>query len=282
MDDALTRLLERRVERDRSAPVDRATVDAWCAVFGSEWADHDDERVASVMFPMFVRPSEPPAPGRTMTGVVLHDELKQLLDLPVAIAVGYDLELVGELRIGDVLVPIERIAEVGDERTTRFGPGCDWVIEVSTSTIDGTVVGIERFRMLGYRPGSDGGSGERTPTEPVEPQWSETVEFDTESIVRCATANHVWAPAHHDAASARAAGLADIILDTSSHVALLAGAAQRRRPTSRITTVELAMKRPILPGASVTIGGVGDDASATVVASVDGREMSRATVTFDA
>jgi len=90
----------------------------------------------------------------------------------------------------------------------------------------------------------------------------------------------VWAPAHHHTDAAQKAGLADIILDTSSQVARLAGAAQRRRPTERILSVDLAMKRSILPGATVTLGGIEEDRTIRVSANVDGREVSQATITF--
>jgi hypothetical protein len=110
--------------------------------------------------------------------------------------------------------------------------------------------------------------------------WTEEFTVTAESIRREAAANHVWAGAHHHTEAAQNAGLADIILDTSSQVARLAGAAQRHRPTDRITGINLAMKRPILPEATVTLGGVETDRTTIVSAVVDGRETSRVTVTF--
>ena len=280
-DDALAQLLEQRVAREPSAAVTKDVVDTWTEVFGAEWAECDGNIAPSVMFTTFVRPTSPPAPGETApTGVVLHDQLKRLLDLPVAIAVGYELELSGVVHIGDQLVSEERIAALGAERSTKFGPGRDWVIEVATITTTGTRIGIERFRMLGYRPGEPGSAPPRTPQSSLDPSWSETFEVSAESIRREAAANHVWAAAHHHTEAAQAAGLADIILDTSSQVARFAGAAQRRRPKDRIVGVDLAMKRSILPGATVTLVGIDDERSTTVSALVDGREASRATITF--
>ena len=281
IDDALGQLLDRRVQRELSAPVERGTIEAWRAVFGNEWPECVGDVAPSVMFTTFVRPPLPPAPGETApTGLVLHDELKALLDLPVAIAVGYELEISGEVRVGDQLVSVERIAELAEERATKFGPGRDWVIEVATSTLDGAPVGVEKFRMLGYRPGHSGAAPPRTAQEPVPFAWTEAFNVTAESIRREAAANHVWAGAHHHTEAAQKAGLADIILDTSSQVARLAGAAQRHRSTDRITGINLAMKRPILPEATVTLGGVETDRTTIVSAVVDGRETSRVTVTF--
>jgi len=282
-DDALRQLLEKRVRREVSPPVERATIDEWCAVFGSAWPECIGDVAPSVMFTTFVRPPHPPAAGEAApTGVVLHDSLKVLLDLPVAIAVGYELEVAGEVRVGDQLVSVERVADLGEERATKFGPGRDWVIEVATSTDVGALVGVEKFRMLGYRPGEAAAVTPRTVQEPMSFTWTEDFTVSTDSIRQDAAANHVWAPAHHHTEAAQKAGLADIILDTSSQVARLAGAAQRQRPNARIVSVDLAMKRSILPGAVVTMGGIGDGRTTVVSAVVDDRETSRATVTFGA
>jgi hypothetical protein len=282
-DDALKQLLEKRVRREVSAPVERATIDEWCAVFGSAWPECVGDIAPSVMYTTFVRPPHPPAAGESApTGVVLHDSLKALLDLPVAIAVGYELEVAGEVRVGDQLVSVERIADLGEERATKFGPGRDWVIEVATSTDVGALVGVEKFRMLGYRPGESAAVTPRTAQEPVPFMWTEDFNVTADSIRREAAANHVWAPAHHHTEAAQKAGLADIILDTSSQVAHLAGTSQRQRPNTRILSVDLAMKRSILPGAMVTVGGIEDGRTTVVSAVVNGRETSRATVTFDA
>jgi hypothetical protein len=186
------------------------------------------------------------------------------------------------VRIGDQLLSEERIAELGPERSTKFGPGRDWVIEVATSTDAGALVGVEKIRMLGYRPGESGSAPPRIAQEPMSFTWTEDFIVSTDSIRRDAAANHVWAGAHHHTEAAQNAGLTDIILDTSSQVARLAGAAQRHRPKDRIVSVDLAMKRSILSGAMVTMDGIEDGRTMVVSAIVDGRETSRATVTFGA
>jgi len=280
-DDALRQLLERRVTRDPSSVVTQEVVDAWTSVFGTDWPECIGDVVPSIMYTTFARPSVAPVPGEAApTGVVLHDDLKTLLELPVAIAVGYELNLSGVVRVGDQLLSEERIAELGPERSTKFGPGRDWVIEVASSTTAGELVGVERFRMLGYRPGQAGAAPSRTSPKPAIFAWTEDFTVTTDSIRREAEANHVWAGAHHHTEAAQNAGLSDIILDTSSQVARLAGAAQRRRPTDRIVSIDLAMKRSILPGATVTLGGTEAEHTTTVSAVVDGRETSRVTVTF--
>lgn len=289
MDDGLARVLARQVERPPSAPVDPATVARWCSVFDDDWAA--DAVVPAVMYPTFLRPSSPTSVDVPATGVVLHDELKQVLGLPIAIAVGYELELVGALDPGDRLVAIERVASVAQPRTSTLGVGRDWVIEVTTTTTNGEPVGIERFRMFGYRTDDEPVTMDATSSLPtgtvaastaaeVGADWTETLTVDAEFIVRAATTNHVWAPAHHWSAAARAAGLADVILDTSSQVALLAGAARRHRTAAPLRSVELSMRRPILPGAEVVLAGIDDGADTRVTATVDGVGVSRSVVRF--
>ena len=286
-DAAIDELLARRAGRPPSPAIDVPTVDAWCAAFGSDWPERRVDVLPGIAFTTFVRPVAPPASGAAApTGVVLHDEVKRVLDLPVAIAVGYELELQGPARVGDVLRSEERVATIGAERETRFGPGREWVIEVATSSAAGPV-GIERFRMLGYRPGASSSSS--TPAtgrgdEEVAVSWTDRLSLGRDDIIRLATANRVWAAAHHRRDEAIAFGLPDIILDTSSHVALWAGAAQRRRPDRPIASVELEMRRPILPDVAVDVVGIDHvdevEIDVEVVASVDGRVASRASVHF--
>jgi len=285
MDDGLARVLARRVERTAPAPVDGDTVARWCARFGEDWAVDPEGGVPVVMYPTFLRPGCPSDDGRPATGV-LGDELTEALGLPAAIAVGYELDLIGALGPGDRLAAVERVAWVGAPRSSRLGDGRDWVIEVSTSILGGAPVGVERFRMFGYRSGADGVAAGPVPTVPTVPEvevgsdWSETVPVDAGFIVGAASAHRVWAPAHHRADAARAAGLPDIILDTSSQTALFAGAARRRRPGTAVRSVELSMRRPILPGVEVVIGGVERDDHTVVTATVDGTVASRSVVRF--
>ena len=277
--DQVAGLLERRVERPVSSPVDDDTVQLWCDTFG--WTrPADRSAVPPLAYPTFLRPAGS-SEGTAPTGVILHDELKRALDLPVAIAVGYELELLGGPRRGQRLTAVERISELGEERETSLGPGRAWTIEVAASTTDGDSVGVERFRMLGYRPGVSGSAAQRTEVVDRTPAWTEEIEIDEATIQRSARANRVWVAAHHDRAAARAAGLTDIILDTSSQVALLTSAARRRRPNAEPSRVALTMRRPVLPGSNLVLGGVDGGPRSTVWATVVGRETSRAVITFE-
>ena len=281
-DRALELLLEQRITREPSQPVTQHTVDEWIEIFGSRFPAADASVVPPIMVTTFPRsPVAPTAGESAATGVVLHDQLKRLVDLPVAIAIGYELELLGEIRVGDRLVSEERIADLGPERSTRLGPGREWIIEVVTSTLDRSAVCIERFRMMGYRPGERDEAAESVRSEAPAMAWTEELTVDTDLIIGWASAHRVWAAAHHDAESARAVGLPDIILDTSSQVSLFAGAAHRHRPNEKLLRIELEMKRPILPGATVVIGGVENESATIVSAMVEGREASRAIITFE-
>jgi len=274
-------MLERTLVRSPSAPIDSAVVDNWCSVFGEQWAERSKKIIPTLMYPTFLRPPAPPLPGQSFaTGLGLHDELKLFLNFPVAIATGYALELIGSAFLGDQLNSQERIVELGPERATKFGIGREWVIEVASTRTNGEPVGVERFQMLGYRPGESGAAPPRTQSEFGAVSWIEELRIDRDYMLRSAAVSHVWAPAHHHRDAARAAGLADIILDTSSQVAMFARLAQNRRPRKRIASVQLVMKRPIFPAANLAIQGYEEADVTTISAFVEGRETSRVVVTF--
>lgn len=104
-----------------------------------------------------------------------------------------------------------------------------------------------------------------------------TIGVTRESIVEGATANRVWAPAHHHDAAARAAGLPGIILDTSSWVAITsAHAAATIGGEPRLGSVDLQMRRPVLAGDTVELEGV------LVADAVDGADVRWGTVAVTA
>lgn len=305
---AIASLRAERIERVAPTTVEPDGVRAWLVVFGHEATTrHDPEGAEWVVPPemvtTFLRPAEPPPAGAPVaTNVMLHERLKSELELPVGIAVGYELECHATIGIGVRMRSVERIAEVGDERDTRLGRGRDWTIEVVSSIDggrrDGEVVCVERWRMFGYDPARAGGSDGSSPRPVVagsagddEREWHASLLATREAIVRGAIACRVWAPAHHDDDAARAAGLPGILLDTSSWVALMARHARGGigdRP--RIGAVDLSMRRPVLTDDTIEFVGrivaesIDDvDVRWTTVAvdaSVDGREVASALVRF--
>lgn len=284
----LEALLDERVRREAFTAVEADTVARWCAFFDESRSRHDTDRGGWVappeMVTTFLRPPAPPAPGEPLaTNVALHERLKEALGLPVGIATGYELESHALVGAGDRLVSVERIAEVGPERDTRFGRGRDWVIEVVSSFTDGARAGelvcVERWRMTGYDPARiAAAAGEQKMSDPSaeSPEGSSmtsTVAVDRRFIVDGAAANRVWAIAHHDDEAAVAAGLPGVIVDTSTWVALAARAASTwLGGDPRVGSVSLSMRRPVIAGDDVQVQG-------EVVADfVDGADVRRITV----
>ena len=275
--DALVgRLLTERVERDSFTEVRADDVERWCRSFDEGRVRHDVRRAGWMappeMVTTFLRPPAPPAPGApAATNVALHERLKEALGLPVGIATGYELEALALVGEGDRLVSVERIAEVGPERDTRVGRGRDWVIEVVSSFADGPSAGarvcVERWRMTGYDPSRAGGSAGTSASSPPDPAAAghalegippmrATIVVDRDFIVDAATANRVWASAHHDDDAASAAGLPGIIVDTSTWVALAArSAAVWLGGDPRVGAVSLSMRRPVVAGDEVELHG---------------------------
>jgi hypothetical protein len=223
------------------------------------------------MVTTFLRPASPPSSDAPVaTNVALHERLKDRFTLPVGIATGYELECHALLEPGDRLRSVERIADIGDERDTRFGRGRDWVIEVVSSITDGPRAGalacVERWRMTGYDPAridpAISGSTSRSSAShsdddvPIGEVHRRSFPASREMIVAGAVANRVWASAHHDDAAAIAAGLPGIILDTSSWVAITSvHAAAATGGDPRIGSVDLQMRRPVLVDDVVELEG---------------------------
>lgn len=275
MDDSvIDALMAERIERVGPTSVDAASVEAWCSFFGEVRERHavtaDGWVVPPAMLATFGRPLVDPGDGSTQ--LELHDRLKAELSLPVAIAVGYELECHAMVGEDDRLHSVERISSVGELRRTRFGPGRDWVIEVASVNRSGDLVCIERWSMLGYdpeapsppaTPGASGASSASTPTSMDEAtsSWTSTIAVSHDLVIGGATVNRVWARGHHEDAAAVAAGLPGIIVDTSTWVSLTAiHAAQWLGGDARPGSIALTMKRPVVVGDVIELSGdiVGD------------------------
>ncbi len=277
-DPAVEALLAERVEKHGEVPVSSGDVLRWSEAHRETSARHWPDRTAdwvapplmvtSLVRPLEWRPDRPGPPAHRGSG--LHEQLKAVLGYPLGIAVGYELELHGLLREGDRVDAVERIASVAEEEPTRLGPGRRWVVE-NRCTVAGTdeLVAIERFTMLGYDPA-------RAPHHPTEPRPDpsearpdpteagsdrsgsrndqnqlrvEELEVTAVVIAMGASANRVWTPAHLDRDAARAAGVRDVFVDTSTQVGLLSGVACRAAgDDARPGRVVLRMWAPICPG----------------------------------
>ena len=302
MTSSLDRLLSERVEKRGEVVVSSGDVLRWSEAHREtaprHWPDLTDDWVAPpVMVTSFIRPLEwrpdrqgPPGDR----GSSLHEQLKAELGYPLGIAAGYGLELHRPLVDGDRIDAVERIESVGDEETTRLGLGRRWVIE-NTCTLAGTgdLVAVERFSMLGYDPDTDpagsayvhpDGDGLQQPGAPVglgergTGEWVEELEVTAVAIAMGASANRVWVAAHLDRDAARAAGVRDVFMDTSTQVGLLSGVACRAAgPDARPGRVALRMRRPVCPGdrlrMEATVGAV--DLDETGVPLGHGRRAGR-------
>src|SRR3954447_19985745 len=162
--DPLDRLMAERVEKQGEVAVSSGDVLRWSEAHRETAARHWPDRTADWVAPpamvtSFIRPLEwrPDRDGPPEhRGPSLHERLKAQLGYPLGIAAGYELELHRPLRDGDRIDAVERIASVGDEETTRLGPGRRWVIENTCRLVgSGELVAVERFSMLGYDPAAE-------------------------------------------------------------------------------------------------------------------------------
>jgi len=110
------------------------------------------------------------------------------------------------------------------------------------------------------------------------PDRVEELEVTAVTIAMGASANRVWVAAHLDRDAARAAGVRDVFMDTSTQVGLLSGVACRAAgPDARTGRVALRMRRPLCPGdrlrMEATVGAVELDETGVRWATVDVRGL---------
>ncbi|MCK0508118.1 FAS1-like dehydratase domain-containing protein [Aromatoleum anaerobium] len=80
-----------------------------------------------------------------------HFDLKDLLDLPEAVAAGNEAVFGEPVRLGDRLTTRQIVRSIGPLKQTKLGNGRFWTIDVETTNQHGEWVGTETYNMLGYR-----------------------------------------------------------------------------------------------------------------------------------
>ena len=99
------------------------------------------------MRPLNWRPNR----GQPRMPLQLHFELKKAFDLPEGVVAENEMTFHAPLRPGDRVTVTESVREIGEERTTKLGTGRKWTIDVTYANQRGELVGVETYRMFGYR-----------------------------------------------------------------------------------------------------------------------------------
>lgn len=81
----------------------------------------------------------------------LHFRLKEAFGLPEGVVAENEMTFHRPLRPGDHVRVEESVRDIGEERTTKLGTGRKWIIDVTYTNQRGEVVGVETYRMFGYR-----------------------------------------------------------------------------------------------------------------------------------
>ncbi|MCZ7527949.1 MAG: MaoC family dehydratase N-terminal domain-containing protein [Acidimicrobiia bacterium] len=88
-----------------------------------------------------------PRPRRSLE---THFALKDFMGLKEGIVGGYETEFHEPVRLGDRLRCVERVTDIGEERTNRLGTGRSWTVEVRYFNQHDQLVGIARYQMYSY------------------------------------------------------------------------------------------------------------------------------------
>ncbi|MFN2543459.1 MAG: MaoC family dehydratase [Actinomycetota bacterium] len=99
------------------------------------------------MRPLAWRPDR----DETRMPLALHFELKKAFDLPEGVVAENEVTFHEPLRPGDRVRVTESVREIGEERKTKLGTGRKWIIDVTYTNQRGELVGVETYRMFGYR-----------------------------------------------------------------------------------------------------------------------------------
>ncbi|MCD7052787.1 MaoC/PaaZ C-terminal domain-containing protein [Prescottella equi] len=271
-------ILAQRVTQEGRGPVDAPSIALWCAAAEDanprHWASVDRPIAPPAMASTWTQsppwtPSGPPA--RAME---LHHRLKEEVGLPTAVVREVSHRYGVPVRVGDRLTATHRIVEVGPIRPSRMGEGRDWSVEVDHRNQHGEPVALETWAFHGYRlagPSSSGAAGTGRPGGALQPVAGTgitlpelSIDIDASRIVKAAAASGDWTRFHHDPVTAAAAGLPDIILNTPGHMALVTRwITDCVAPGARLRQLALRLRRSVVPGDVLRIGGEVVDESVT-------------------
>lgn len=155
-------------------PVNEAMIRHWCEALGDANPVYTDAEAAArsvhggvVAPPTMLQVwtmrglSRPPSRSASPIG-----ELYGLLDeagFRGVVATDCEQEYIRELRPGDRITCETRVESVSEEKRTALGPGHFVTTRMEVRDAAGALVGVQRFRLLKFRPRSQGGSGAGRP-----------------------------------------------------------------------------------------------------------------------
>ena len=92
-----------------------------------------------------------PGRARPRRPLELHFRLKEAFDLPEGVVAENEMTFHAPLRPGDRVHVRETVREIGELRKAKLGIGRKWTIDVTYTNQHGQLVGVETYRMFGYR-----------------------------------------------------------------------------------------------------------------------------------
>lgn len=141
---------------------ERGAILAWCEATENANPLFWDDEVARdltggpvappTMLSVWMRPLQF-APGRTEVRrpLELHFRLKEALGLPEGVVADNEITFHAPVRPGDRVRTTQVVREISEPVTRRLGRGRFWVIDVEYRNQRDELVGVESYRMFGYR-----------------------------------------------------------------------------------------------------------------------------------
>jgi len=268
--------------RTAQVPVSHHAIATWCVALsqGTTPIEWHDLRAPLAMLQTWTMPVDPTA----LQQASLHARVRQLATrcgLTAIVATDYDLEALGEVRPGDLLVERSWIDSVSPLKRSRLGRGHFVTYRFEYSNQAGDPVGRLRttsfyFAPSDVKPGSSVSETGHAPTasSPVNlSPHGEALEVPlTRSLIVAASfASRDHEPVHHDHEAARAQGLPDIIIGIITTAGLVGRFAMDLSTTDRQPRrLVLRLAAPAHPGDVLSFTGHVERNPASSVVQVTG------------
>jgi acyl dehydratase len=155
-----------------------------------------------------------------------------------------------ELRLGETITRTDVVESVSSPKETAVGRG--WFVNYQQTFTDEArlVVGVQRVRVLHYRPGPDVRPPRRpSPVDVGNVRYELRVPVTTSLVVAGALATRDFNPVHHDRDHARAGGVDDVYVNIYTHLGFCHRlVSEWPGPDVRLRGLEVRLALPSLPG----------------------------------
>lgn len=257
--------------RTAEFPVSAHAITTWCAEMGEDNPLYSPDRGRDQIAPIAMLQTW--AAPRTRAGKIrqptVHAQVREAAGrhgLTGIVATNYELSLLNDLKVGDVVTERCWVDDVSGIKTTALGEGYFVTIAFELTNQDEVTIGTVRARTFYYRTPADEAQAAARPVLTVldEPEY---IVLSRSFVVAGALVSNDHEPVHHDHEVARSQGLPDIIVSIITTAGLLCAYGRRHWGIEHPRHLEMRLAAPAFPGDRLTVSGQARE-SATVASGI--------------